>query len=112
MPTYEYECTACRHRFEKRQSIHAEHTRVCPKCGKATRKVIHPVGIVFKGSGFYVTDNRPTSPGRKATSETDEKPAAETKPSDDKKETTASAKESGDGESPATEKKQPSPVSE
>ncbi len=58
MPLYEYECNVCRERFERRQKVTDEPVSVCPSCGGAVRRVIHPVGIIFKGSGFYVTDNR------------------------------------------------------
>lgn len=59
MPIYEYECERCRHRFERRQSILDEPIKACPQCTGSTRRLIHPVGIVFKTGGFYVTDNRP-----------------------------------------------------
>lgn len=58
MPIYEYECLECGQRFERRQSVKDEPIRECGKCGGAARRVIHPVGIIFKGSGFYATDNR------------------------------------------------------
>lgn len=58
MPIYEYECSACGVRFERKQSISDDPVRVCPQCEGSVRRVIHPVGIVFKASGFYVTDNR------------------------------------------------------
>lgn len=73
MPLYEYECTKCGVRFERRQSFSDEPVRVCPECGGEVQRLIQPVGIVFKGSGFYVTDNRspsPTSvPGKKSSDE-------------------------------------------
>ncbi len=58
MPLYEYECRACGRRIELRQKVTDEPLSVCPTCGGACRKVFHPVGIVFKGSGWYVTDSR------------------------------------------------------
>jgi putative FmdB family regulatory protein len=60
MPTYEYVCEACGHQFEKFQSIKAEPSRLCPKCGKKKlRRLIGAgAGIIFKGSGFYCTDYR------------------------------------------------------
>jgi len=58
MPIYEYECRSCRQRFEKLQSINDEPIRVCPNCGGETRRVLQPVGVIFKGSGWYITDNR------------------------------------------------------
>ncbi|MGH2740002.1 MAG: FmdB family zinc ribbon protein [Actinomycetota bacterium] len=59
MPTYEYVCTACGERIEILQPIGDRPLRKCPVCGGALRKVFHPAGIVFKGSGFYRTDARP-----------------------------------------------------
>ncbi|MFH1208210.1 MAG: zinc ribbon domain-containing protein [Candidatus Omnitrophota bacterium] len=58
MPTYEYECGACEHRFEKYQSMSDKPIKKCPKCGKAkVRRVISGgAGVLFKGSGFYQTD--------------------------------------------------------
>ena len=59
MPTYEYECKTCSHKFEIFQSISEDPIKICPECGKEVRKIIGGgLGIIFKGSGFYVTDNR------------------------------------------------------
>jgi putative FmdB family regulatory protein len=60
MPTYEYECGACEHRFEKYQSMNDKPVKKCPKCGKAkVRRIISGgAGVLFKGSGFYQTDYR------------------------------------------------------
>ena len=59
MPTYEYECKTCSHRFEVFQSITEDPVKTCPECGKEVRRLIGGgLGIIFKGSGFYVTDNR------------------------------------------------------
>lgn len=67
MPTYEYACTECGDRTEVVQSISDEPMTTCTVCGGALRKVFSPVGIVFKGSGFYRTDSR----GRPSTSKAD-----------------------------------------
>lgn len=57
MPTYEYECRKCGHRFEKFQSITAPPVKTCPQCrGKVARLLSGGAGIIFKGSGFYQTD--------------------------------------------------------
>jgi putative FmdB family regulatory protein len=57
MPTYEYECKSCGHSFEAFQSMRDDPLKVCPQCGKTIRRVINGgAGIIFKGSGFYVTD--------------------------------------------------------
>lgn len=61
MPLYEYECGSCGIRFERRQHMEDEPIRVCPECGGDVHRLIQPVGIIFKGSGFYVTDNRAKS---------------------------------------------------
>ena len=58
MPTYEYACTECGDRTEVVQSIFDESPTTCTVCGGRLRKVFSPVGIVFKGSGFYRTDSR------------------------------------------------------
>ncbi len=57
MPTYEYECSAG-HRYEKREGFDALATQRCAKCRRTARRVLHAPSIVFKGSGFYVTDSR------------------------------------------------------
>ncbi len=64
MPTYDYECEACGHTFEKFQSIKARPVRKCPKCGKnKVRRLLGTgAGVIFKGSGFYQTDYK--SPSR------------------------------------------------
>ncbi len=74
MPLYEYECQECGLRFERRQSFSEERVRTCPDCGGGVERLIQPAGIIFKGSGFYVTDNRSRSStalpgGRKEESE-------------------------------------------
>jgi putative FmdB family regulatory protein len=62
MPTYEYRCKMCGHQFEAFQSISAEPLKKCPKCGKPVERMISAgMGIIFKGSGFYSTDNKKSS---------------------------------------------------
>lgn len=63
MPTYDYECGACGHSFEEFQSIKAKPIRKCPSCGKNSvkRLIGTGAGIIFKGSGFYLTDYRSES---------------------------------------------------
>jgi putative FmdB family regulatory protein len=58
MPTYEYACKACSERLEVVQSFSDAPLTECPACGGQLRKVFSPVGIAFKGSGFYKTDSR------------------------------------------------------
>ncbi|MDR1239927.1 MAG: zinc ribbon domain-containing protein [Treponema sp.] len=57
MPTYEYECKSCGHTFEAFQRMSDEPLRDCPQCGREVRRLINGgTGVIFKGSGFYVTD--------------------------------------------------------
>ena len=58
MPTYQYACTECGHRFEAVQSFHEDSLTHCPECDGRLRKVFNAVGVVFKGSGFYRNDSR------------------------------------------------------
>jgi len=61
MPIYEYECKNCKRRFELFQKFTDEPLKCCSYCGGSIYKVYHPVGIIFKGSGFYTTDyKKPT----------------------------------------------------
>lgn len=91
MPTYEYVCAKCGHEFEQFQSMKDEPLKKCPKCKKAglKRLVGGGAGLIFKGSGFYITDYKKKSGGEKSGSD---KPAAksetksESKPAAAKKE--------------------------
>ena len=58
MPTYQYKCDDCGIVFERFQHFSEEPLTKCPECEGHVHRVIQPVGIIFKGSGFYVTDNR------------------------------------------------------
>ena len=70
MPTYEYECKSCHHRFEKLQPITAKPATPCPRCKKPSKRLISTgTGILFKGSGFYATDYRSAGYKKKAESE-------------------------------------------
>ena len=71
MPIYEYACTACGERTEARQTFADPPLTECPLCGGSLRKLYSPVGIVFKGSGFYSTDAKKKS--SKSSSTSDEK---------------------------------------
>lgn len=94
MPTYDYECKKCDHRWELFQSIKANPARKCPECGKlSAKRVIGPgAGIIFRGSGFYQTDYR--SDSYKKAAEADKKSADSASKSETKSEgaTTSSAK--------------------
>ncbi len=56
LPIYEYECSSCRSRFERKQRFDEEPIATCPRCSGKARRLIHSVPVVFKGSGFYCTD--------------------------------------------------------
>ena len=58
MPTYAYRCADCGHAFEEVQRFSDDPLTVCAVCAGGIRRVIHPVGVVFKGSGWYITDSR------------------------------------------------------
>src|SRR3990170_4400759 len=79
MPTYEYACARCGQHVEVFQRFSEESLTTCGACGGELRKVFHPAGIHFKGSGFYSTDNR-----SKVNTATEAKPS-ESKPSEGKK---------------------------
>jgi putative FmdB family regulatory protein len=64
MPIYEYECDRCHHRFEIRQSFSDKPQAECPQCKVKARRIFHPTPVIFKGSGFYVTDHRPAEKGK------------------------------------------------
>ena len=90
MPTYSYQCDACGHHFEAVQRFSDDPITDCPHCGGAVRRLIHPVGVVFKGSGWYVTDSRPKP---KEDGKADEaKPAEKTEKTDKASEKPAPAK--------------------
>jgi len=62
MPTYEYECLSCKHKFEVLQGIKDKPITKCPKCSKKVRKLISSTaGFIFRGAGFYATDYKKPS---------------------------------------------------
>ena len=70
LPVYEYECSLCSTRFDRRQRFDEEPVAVCPECAGKARRVIHSVPVFFKGSGFYITDSRKDSNSPKVGGET------------------------------------------
>jgi putative FmdB family regulatory protein len=91
MPTYEYRCSDCGHQFETHRRIDEEPLTVCERCGGRLRKVFHPAGIVFKGSGFYATDSRSKRSGSKD--------GGDSKKSDAKSESSSSSEAKSDSTS-------------
>jgi putative FmdB family regulatory protein len=100
VPTYQYACTTCGEQTEAVQRFSDDPLTVCPACGGGLRKVFSPVGIVFKGSGFYRTDSRNGSSSK----ETKESKAANSNGSADGS-STADKKPSSSGESSSDSKK-------
>lgn len=79
MPIYEYECKNCSNRFEKLQPITADPIKICPECGEEkVRRVIQPVGVIFKGSGWYITDTRKPESSADSSSSTSKSAGAST----------------------------------
>jgi putative FmdB family regulatory protein len=97
VPIYEYACTACGERTEAKQSFQDPPLELCPICGGKLRKLYSPVGIVFKGSGFYSTDAK-----KKTHSSTKPDPKPKSDPS--KSSTTDSAKSDSKSESKSDSK--------
>lgn len=81
MPTYEYLCKKCGERFEKVQSFKAKPLKKHDDCGGDVQKVFHASGVVFKGPGFYATDNRPAA---SSSSSNGDSKASDTKKKTDK----------------------------
>lgn len=92
MPTYQYACTACEHRFEAVQSFSDSSLTECPECSGKLRKLFGAVGVVFKGSGFYRTDSRSSSKSTVAASDT--KSSSDTKSTSTSSDSKSSSKSS------------------
>jgi len=105
MPTYGYRCSNCGHQFEIIQRISEEPLTTCPKCQGKLAKILYPVGISFKGSGFYTTDYK----GSGKSSESSSNGAAPSKEgtSESKAETKSESKSEGKSESKSETKSQP-----
>jgi putative FmdB family regulatory protein len=104
MPRYDYECNSCSNVFEVKQGFNDEPVAECPECSSQARRIFTPVPIIFKGSGFYVTDQRSA-----ATPNTAKSPQArETdKPESDKSETDKSESTKADTDKSGTAKAEP-----
>lgn len=89
MPTYEYSCIDCSHVYDKREGFDAPALQECPVCGGTARRVLHAASIVFKGSGFYITDSRKSTP--EAESEAKAEAKTESAPDSSSKDTEPAA---------------------
>jgi putative FmdB family regulatory protein len=108
MPTYSYHCDSCGHDFEAVQRFADDPLTECPQCGSPIRRVIQPVGVVFKGSGWYITDSRPKSAGDGGDS--GEKSTKKAADKSDKSEKTDKPEKSEKSESVAKTEKSPAAV--
>ncbi|HEY8445939.1 MAG TPA: FmdB family zinc ribbon protein [Thermomicrobiales bacterium] len=90
MPTYTYRCDACGHEFEQVQKFSDDPLTECPECTGSVRRVLYPAGIIFKGSGWYITDSRKPAPSEDGGSDKAEK-SGSGKSSDSKAESAAAA---------------------
>ena len=111
MPTYGYRCGSCGHEFEIRQRITDEALTTCPKCNGKLAKMLYPIGISFKGSGFYTTDYKSSgkdadTSGNGATPSSDGK--SESKP-ETKSETKSESKSEPKSEAKSEPKSEPKP---
>jgi len=91
MPIYEYKCESCGIAFERLQRFEDEPLNTCPECGGAVHRVLQPVGVIFKGSGFYITDHRQvSSPTTQPPKQLSEPKGAEAKKAEPSSESTKS----------------------
>lgn len=97
MPTYEYECETCHHQFEVRQKFSDPPVETCGKCGNGVRKLISAPGIMFKGTGWYVTDysDKLKDPNRTPPSEGSEKSEKDGAKSGERAESPSAKREPG-----------------
>ena len=113
MPTYVYACDSCGNQFEQFQSFKDEPLRTCPACAGAVRRVFQPVGIVFKGSGWYVTDSRKsnsaTVSGDDSAGKAEKAPASDTATNSDTK---SDAKSEAKSDTKSDAKSEPATKSE
>ena len=80
MPLYEYECSACKHRFELLQKFSDDPAKTCPKCGRRVARLLSSPSIQFKGTGWYVTDYPKKGAGAEARNDDKKSDGAEAKP--------------------------------
>jgi putative FmdB family regulatory protein len=93
MPKYDYRCNDCGHIYEKREGFDAPSVQACPECAGTARRVLTPPAIVFKGSGWYVTDHRKGS---------DSESSASSSSNGAKSETSSKSSDTSKSEAPAS----------
>jgi putative FmdB family regulatory protein len=103
MPLYEYQCEECSVRFERTQSFKDQPLTSCPECEGKVHRVIGATGIIFKGSGFYVTDSRKSNSTSTSKNSTADKAGGETK-SETKSESNTETKTEAKSEAKAESK--------
>ena len=105
MPTYDYKCSECGHTFEEFQSMSSEPLKVCPNCGKPAlkRQMAAGAGMIFKGSGFYLTDYK-KSGASSSSSESKNPEKKPDKPAEKKAEPKTESKPSSDSGASKPEK--------
>ena len=104
MPTYGYQCTECKHEFSVFQAMKDDPIEICPECGSKVKRLLYPVGIVFKGSGWYINDSR-----KPDTSESAKAEKAEAEKGSSEKSTSETKSDAGDGKSPDSKTPEKSP---
>jgi putative FmdB family regulatory protein len=102
VPTYQYACTVCDHRFEQVQAFSDPSLTVCPECTGKLRKLYGSVGVVFKGSGFYRTDSRSGTTAPAASSEKSPEKATASKSSESTSSSASSSTKSESSSSSST----------
>jgi putative FmdB family regulatory protein len=98
MPTYTYRCATCGHQFDIFQKFADDPLKECPECHGALKKVLHPVGVVFKGSGWYINDSRPAQPSENGGADKSEKSDKSDKSDKSEKSDKIAAKDSKSGD--------------
>ncbi len=112
MPTYSYHCDTCGHDFDAVQRFADDALTDCPECGSPIRRVIQPVGVVFKGSGWYITDSRPkcsSDKGESSSSSTKDKSSTD---KTDKADKADKSEKTGTADAPAKVDKTPAKVAD
>lgn len=104
MPTYSYHCDTSDHDFDIVQRFSDDALTVCPECGGSVRRVIQPVGVVFKGSGWYINDSRKSSSSEGSGSGSRGKSTDKGEASGEKGSTDKGAADKSSSEKPSAEK--------